>query len=299
MAIKNSFSIKDLENLSGVKAHTIRIWEKRYNLLAPERTDSNIRSYDLNSLQKILNVALLNKNGIKISKIVDYTEEDLRNKVKEVSSDSSFNTLALNNFKMSMLNFDQHLFEKTFNKLLVTNSFRDVFLREFMALLTEIGNLWTTQTINPMHERFISTLIKQKILVNIERVQSNYEYENGGKVFVLFLPLNELHDIGLLYLHFELILKGYKSIFLGTSIPTEDLQEMQAIYKDITYVSYLTVEPNPSLIKHYLNDFERIILKKRDEKFHILGAMTKELSTIDISENIIIHDSLKELINYL
>lgn len=297
MSIKTSFSIKDLENLSGVKAHTIRIWEKRYNLLEPERSDSNIRTYDLNSLQKILNVALLNKYGIKISKIVDYTEEDLNNKVKEVASDSNTNTLALNEFKMAMLNFDQFLFEKTYNKLLATNSFRDVFLKEFLALLTELGTLWTTNTIDPMHERFISTLIKQKILINIERVQTTEI--NDDKVFVLFLPVNEMHDIGLLYLHFELTLKGYKSIFLGTSIPVSNLLELQKVFPKITYVSYFTVEPSPSLVKKYVKELDKEVLSTRGEKLHIIGNSTSEISQKDVSKQVKIHQSLTSLIDIL
>ncbi|MEN8927980.1 MAG: B12-binding domain-containing protein, partial [Flavobacteriales bacterium] len=206
-------------------------------------------------------------------------------------------TLALNDFKMAMLNFDQYLFEKTYNKLLATNSFRDVFLTEFLALLGEIGNLWTTNTIDPMHERFISTLIKQKILVNIERVQTNQEAD--GKVFVLFTPLNEVHDIGLLYLHFELILKGYRSIFLGTSIPTKDLHDMQNIFKDITYVSYFTVEPAPSDVNKYLRDFEKTVLKVRGEKLHVIGNSTSSVSRDELSDKIKIHDSLTDLIDFL
>ena len=190
MAIKNSFSIKDLENLSGVKAHTIRIWEKRYNLLEPERTDSNIRTYNLHSLQKILNIAVLNNSGIKISTIADLGEEVLFDKVKELTAGGKENSLAVNDFKIAMLNFDQALFERTYNKLLARNSFRDVFLKEFLMLLQDIGMLWATNTISPAHERFVSTLIKQKILVNIERIQNVKPKDD--KVFVLFLPINEV-----------------------------------------------------------------------------------------------------------
>lgn len=297
MPIKTSFSIKDLENLSGVKAHTIRIWEKRYNLLKPERSDSNIRSYNVSSLLKILNIAILNKNGIKISKISSFNEDEIRVKVKEVTIGSRENTVALNDFKIAMLNFDQFLFEKTYNRLLAQNSFRDVFLKEFILLLQDIGDLWTTDTIDPMHERFISTLIKQKLLVNIERIQPSYAKDD--KAFVLFLPLNEMHDIGLLYLHFELILKGYKSIFLGTSIPTEDLRELQNVFSEITYVSYFTIEPTPKEVVNYLNTIEEQVLSKRGEKLHILGRSTVGIKKEDISDNIKIHQSFINMIDSL
>ena len=289
MAIKTSFSIKDLENLSGVKAHTIRIWEKRYKLLEPERTDSNIRTYNNASLQKILNISVLNKNGIKISKISSFNEEELFEKVKELTIGSRENTLALNDFKIAMLNFDQFLFEKTYNRLLVQNSFRDVFLKEFIVLLQDIGDLWTTDTIDPMHERFISTLIKQKILINIERIQP--VHSKNDKAFIFFLPLNEMH--------FELILKGYKSIFLGTSIPTEDLRELQNVFSEITYVSYFTIEPSPDLVIDYLNTIEEKVLSNRGEQLHILGRSTLGIKKQDISNNIKIHESIINMIDSL
>ena len=295
MSIKTSFSIKDLENLSGVKAHTIRIWEKRYNILKPERSDSNIRTYNLNNLQKLLNVTVLNNNGIKISKIADFTIDELRAKVQEIKLKNNKNSIAINNFKIAMLNFDQPLFEKTYNSLINTNSFQEIFLKEFIPLLTIIGDLWSTNTINPVHERFISTLVKQKILVNIERIQSSNSKKN--KIFILFLPLNEMHDIGLLYLHFELLQKGYKSIFLGSGIPIENLIEIQNVFDNITFVSYFTVEPQVANVLNYLKNIDSKILSKKREHLHILGKNTKQIEPKSISNNITIHDSIEELLN--
>ena len=200
MGIKTSFSIKDLENLSGVKAHTIRIWEKRYNLLIPQRSDTNIRTYDLDNLQKILNVVLLYENGMKVSKIAALSETEMHQKVRELVVEKNSSKHAINLFKISMFNFDQQLFDNTFNQLLTQNSFRDIFLNVILSLLEEIGILWISKTITPAHEHFITTLIKQKLLINIERIQSiNPDSE---KTFVLFLPMHEVHDIGLLYVHF-------------------------------------------------------------------------------------------------
>jgi len=295
MSIKNSFSIKDLENLSGIKAHTIRIWEKRYNLLEPERSDSNIRTYNLQNLRKILNIAVLNNSGIKISHIADISEEELNEKVKEITIENKKNSLAVNNFKIAMLNFDQSLFEVTYNQLLARNSFRDVFLKEFLILLTDIGNLWTTNTISPAHERFISTLIKQKILVNIERVQNVSPKDD--MTYILYLPMNEIHDIGILYLHFELMLKGYKSVFLGPSVPLENLYELQHVFENITYISYFTVEPGKDKVMEYLQTVSNNILAKRRETMHVLGNNTKEIKRSELPNNIVVHDSIVELLD--
>ena len=203
----------------------------------------------------------------------------------------------MNNFKIAMLNFDQSLFEETYNKLLACNSFRDVFLKEFLILLTDIGNLWITNTISPAHERFISTLIKQKILINIERVQNVNPRDD--MTYILYLPMNEIHDIGVLYVHFELMLKGYKSVFLGPSVPLENLYELQHVFENITYISYFTVEPVVDRVYDYLNEMNNNILSKRNEPMHILGNNTKGLDKNKIPNNVKVHDSIIDLIDVL
>lgn len=295
MGIKTSFSIKDLENLSGVKAHTIRIWEKRYNLLQPERSDTNIRTYDLSSLQKILNIALLNENGYKVSKIAQLDEQELYRKVRELVVDKDNSSYSINAFKLSMLNFDQPLFDHTYNQLLTQNSFRDIFLKVFLQLLEDIGLLWVTKTITPAHEHFISTLIKQKLLINIERVQNINV--NSEQTYVLFLPDNEIHELGLLYTHFELLLKGHKSVYLGASVPLDNLTELQKTFTKIRYISYFTVEPSVERAKDYLQEMSDEILSIRGEQLHILGRNTKDLKKDELPENVFVHKHIIELID--
>ena len=295
MSIKVSFSIKDLENLSGIKAHTIRIWEKRYNLLEPMRSDTNIRSYDLANLQKILNVALLIENGYKVSKIASIQEDELYRKVRELMIEKSDSMHSVNSFKLAMLNFDQQLFDHTYNQLLAQSSFREIFMNVFLKLLNDIGMLWITKTITPAHEHFISTLIKQKLLLNIERVQTiNSDAE---ETFILYLPLNEIHELGLLYVHFELLLKGKKSIYLGPSVPVENLLMFQGLFKKVTYVSYFTVEPSPDQVEEYLTDVSNNILSLRDEKLVIVGRNAQGLNLKN--KNIEAYEDLVSLIDGL
>ena len=132
--IKTTFSIKDLENLSGIKAHTIRIWEKRYNILEPLRTDTNIRLYDLSSLQKLLNVTLLNDYGYKISKIATFPPEKIPSLVKEIIQEKNSKNHAISAFKIAMMNFDQELFLNTYNWLASEKSFRELFFVFFIPL---------------------------------------------------------------------------------------------------------------------------------------------------------------------
>jgi DNA-binding transcriptional MerR regulator len=190
--VKNTFSIKDLENLSGIKAHTIRIWEKRYNILEPMRTETNIRLYDLENLQKLLNITLLHNYGYKISKISKFPKDKIPSLVNEIITEKSAKSHAISSFKMAMMNFDQTLFFKTYNDLLSEKSFREIFYEVFIPLIQEIGLLWQTDTITPAHEHFISYLIKQKVLINTEELQLKEPIKND-KIFILYLPLNEIH----------------------------------------------------------------------------------------------------------
>jgi DNA-binding transcriptional MerR regulator len=195
--VKNVFSIKDLENLSGIKAHTIRIWEKRYNILEPMRTDTNIRLYDLRNLQKLLNIVLLHDYGYKISRIAKYNDEEIPEIVNTIISEKSAKSHAISSFKMAMVNFDQALFFKTYDALLSEKSFREVFFEVFIPLMNEIGLLWQAETITPAHEHFISYLIKQKLLTNTEKLQI-LEPRYNDRVYILYLPYNEIHEFGAL-----------------------------------------------------------------------------------------------------
>lgn len=271
--VKKQFSIRDLENLSGIKAHTIRIWEKRYDLLRPERTDTNIRTYSLLSLQKLLNVTLLYNNGQKISKIAKIPDSEIPYIVKEIVAKHSHKSHAINAFKLAMVNFDQTMFFNTYNSLLGENSFREIFKETFVPLLNELGLLWQTNTISPAHEHFISSLIKQKILLNIEKLQ-HLNPTKKDKVFVAFLPENEIHDIGLLYLNYEIILKGYKCIYLGPTIPLENLEDLLKYFDDIYFISYITVFPEKDRVNKYLEEFSELVSEYENPNLWLLGKQT-------------------------
>lgn len=296
MGIKTSFSIKDLENLSGVKAHTIRIWEKRYGLLEPERSDTNIRSYNQQNLQKLLNVALLNERGVKISKISAMAEEEIFQNVRELALKKTDPRQSINSFKLAMLNFDEKLFHDTYNQLLAVHSFREIFLNIFLTFIQEIGLLWMSNVITPAHEHFISNLIKQKLLINIERAQSiPASTEN---TFVLFLPLNELHELGLLYVHLELLLKGHKSVYLGPSVPIESLVEVQRVFKKSIFISYFTVEPPKEEVIKYLRSIQEHVLDMNKEALHILGRNAPNSDEKAIKGlSIYVYDDIINLIN--
>jgi DNA-binding transcriptional MerR regulator len=296
--IKSTFSIKDLENLTGVKAHTIRIWEKRYNLLQPERTDTNIRYYSLVNLQKLLNISYLNNNGYKISKIALLNGNQIPELVKEVAQNDITNNLAIDSFKLAMLNFDQKLFYDTYESLITEKSFLEMFYQDFIPLLSEIGMLWQTDTITTAHEHFLTSLIRQKILINTEQIQAQNQ-EKTDKVFVLYLPDNEVHELGLMIINYQIIVNGHKSIFLGQSVPLESLKDLLNYYDDITFLSYFTVKPEKEHIADYIKEFSEKLLVKKSIKLWILGRMLNELDLNTLPNQITPFDSIEDLVKKL
>jgi len=274
--IKTEFTIKDLENFSGIKAHTIRIWEKRYNILQPKRSKSNIRYYDINNLKRLLNVSLLNSAGFKISKIAQLSEDSINVKVRELVHNESVNSQASNSFKLAMLGFDDFLFNKAYNSLISQFSFRYIFKSVFIPFLNEMGLLWQVNTITPAHEHFISNLINQKIHVNIDKLQVS-DAVKKEKPFVLYLPINEIHELGLLFLHYELLLHGYNSIYLGQSVPLESLKSLQKVYPSVNFITYLTVEPSKEPVEEYLKKIEEEVVADNNCSVWVLGGKVKNI----------------------
>lgn len=291
--IKNVFSIKDLENLSGIKAHTIRIWEKRYQVLEPMRTDTNIRLYDLSNLQKLLNITFLHEYGYKISKIASLPETEIPALVKQIVSSKNAKNHAINAFKMAMMNFDQQLFLNTYNWLAEEKSFREIFHQVFLPLLDEIGLLWQTDTISPANEHFISYLIRQKIILNSEKLQF-LDPTKQDKVFVLSLPVNEIHELGLMYLHYEILLQGYKSIYLGESMPIHNLKDLKKHFSSIVYVSCLTVKPDRDEVNAYVQEMTDVLLDDSTELWYT-GRLVFLIDSQSLLKKVSVFSSIAEL----
>ncbi|KAB1068650.1 MerR family transcriptional regulator [Tamlana haliotis] len=294
--IKTDFTIKDLENLSGIKAHTIRIWEKRYNLLTPNRSDTNIRYYSSESLQKLLNVALLYNNNHKISKIAEMSNDTIKMKSRELAVKSAAADEAINALKLAMFNFDKVLFNNTYNKLLHRKTFREIFKDVFVPFLDHLGLLWQTGTVLPAHEHFISNLISQKIQISIDQLESTVT--NSGAIYVLFLPENEIHELGLMFLNYELTLRGYRTIYLGQSLPLNNLNYFFDSENDICFVTSLTVKPYDDKVVPYLQEIEAA-LKGTKHKFIAIGKKTAFANDLNLSSNMAIYPSLLDFLKIL
>jgi DNA-binding transcriptional MerR regulator len=294
--IKQDFTIKDLENISGIKAHTIRIWEKRYNLLEPKRSDTNIRYYSHQNLQKLLNVVLLSKNNYKISKIAKMSEEEILQESREVAFATAANDEAINALKLSMFQFDKVLFNNTYHKLLSKKTFKEIFKEVFIPFLQHIGLLWQTDTLLPAHEHFISNLIAQKIHINIENLE--HGIKDSEKTYVLFLPENEIHELGLLYLNYELVLRGNQTIYLGQNLPLNNLNYFFKLEKDLVFVTSLTVQPYDERIKEYFEEIENL-LEKTNHEFIALGRKTSLIKNNKYKFNVSFYDNVIDLLKVL
>ena len=293
MLVKTQFSIRDLENLSGVKAHTIRIWEKRYNLLEPERTDTNIRQYDLENLKKLLNVTFLYNEGYKISKIAALTDSEIAVVVQE-EAEQKKEDFAMTAFKTAMFDFDYKLFADTYHRVIEDRGFQEVFFEIFIPLLNEIGMLWQTGTIDPAHERFISELIKQKTILHIEEeMKKPRKYKDVA--FVLYLPYQEIHEIGLLYANYELLKGGFTSVYLGANIPITSLKHLLKHYEDIIFLSYFTVKPDEESVMDYIKRYDKIICQKKTYPLWLMGAKIYEISDQVLPEHVKTFSNLYQL----
>jgi methanogenic corrinoid protein MtbC1 len=218
--------------------------------------------------------------------------------VREIASQNNVESHAINGFKLSMLNFDQILFYNTYEGLLKEKNFEDIFKDVFIPLLTEIGLLWQTNTITPAHEHFLTTFIRQKILINTERIQSKAQ-QNSKKTFVLYLPDNEIHELGLLFINYMVIKEGYQSIFLGQSVPIDSLKDLLNYYDDLVFISYFTVQPDKDSINDYVKEFHQLILENSKAEFWILGRMLSSLNLDVLPSKIHTYKSIEALLEAL
>jgi len=237
----NSFTIKDLENLSGIKAHTIRIWEQRYSFLKPSRTGTNIRFYSNDELKKLLNVALLNKYGFKISHIDRMNEGEMKEKILSLNHLEAQQERIVNTLIQNMVDLDMESFEGTLNNFIAVRGIEKMILQIIFPFLEKIGILWMTNHINPAQEHLVSNIIRQKLISGIENINNRVKI---NKTVLLFLPENEYHELGLLFMNYLLRNRGVNTIYLGSNIPANDVEYVVNLKKpDYLYTHLTTVGP--------------------------------------------------------
>lgn len=225
----NTYSIKDLEKLTGVKAHTIRIWEKRYGIVTPSRTESNIRTYSNCDLKRLLNISILNKHGFRISGLASLTVEELNEKVMSLMADHHAYENQIESLIMAMIDLNETKFEKTLSNAVIELGFEEALVKIVYPFFVKIGILWQTGAINPAQEHFVSNLIRQKMIAAIENLENKYPPKS--KLFILFLHEQEYHELGLLFYSYLIKKVGHRLIYLGQATPLADVVSAASIHE--------------------------------------------------------------------
>lgn len=289
------YSIRDLEQLTGIKAHTLRIWEKRYGVVTPKRTPTNIRYYTDEDLKKLLNVSILNRHGFKISNIANLENEDLGKKIISITSKSSDTESSVENLIIAMIEIDEGKFEKILSTMIINMGFEETFVKVVIPFFEKIGVLWQIGTINPGQEHFITNLIRQKIIVAIDGLFRPVNLTNQ-KSFILYLPDGELHEIGLLFYSYLIQKRGHKVVYLGQMVPFEDLVSIAEAHRPDVFLSMFVANLLNENIEEHL---EKLSIKFPESKI-IAGGMQFKYNFFKNPPNVyVISDihAFKDLLN--
>jgi MerR family transcriptional regulator, light-induced transcriptional regulator len=246
----STYSIKDLERLTGIKAHTIRVWEKRYGIVQPARSESNIRSYSSCDLKRLLNISILNKHGLKISGLAAMTSDELNERVISLMSNHNLYENQIENLVMAMVDLNETRFEKILGSAVIEVGFEETLMNIVYPFFQKTGILWQTGAINPAHEHFVSNLIRQKIIAAIENLESKQLPK--AKLFFLFLHESEYHELGLLVFSYIIKKVGHRVVYLGQSTPFDDLLHAASIHDPDFLLTSFTSPINISDVEQYL-----------------------------------------------
>lgn len=245
----STYSIKDLERLTNVKAHTIRMWEKRYAIVDPDRSDTNIRFYTDEDLKRLLNISILNRHGIKISKIAGMSNQELNQKIMEVIRPESDYLSQIESLVVAMIELNEDRFERILNQSIMKIGFEESLYHVIYPFFEKIGILWQTGTINPAQEHFISNLIRMKLCVAVDSLPA--VHDPHARKIILFLPEWELHEIGLLTYYYLSRKHGFKVIYLGQNVPILDLFSVaQTVEPDMIATYFVSAVGLPEMNKY-------------------------------------------------
>jgi len=235
----STYSIKDLEKLSGIKAHTIRIWEQRYHLIEPHRTNTNIRYYSDDDVVKLMNISVLNQNGYKISKISQLDEHQISEVMLQLNNEVPSLSTQTESLVMAMIEVDERHFNQVFEKSVANLGFETTIEQVLFPFLERIGVLWLAGTINPAQEHFITNLIRQKLIAAIDH--EGVKTEGTHPRILFYLPEGEFHEIGLLYYNYLARKADFEVLYLGSSVPFRDIIHIDEIRPvQLIFTSFVT-----------------------------------------------------------
>ena len=251
------YSIRDLEKLTGIKAHTIRIWEQRYRLVSPARTETNIRYYTDENLRHLFNVALLNRYGYKISKLAKMQPEEVAARVADIAENNGTPNAQADALTLAMIDLDEAAFDRIFSAYSWEHGFEQTMLQLVYPFLDKLSVLWLTHSVSHAHEKFITNLIRRKLMVAIDKESGDIQL--SASKFLLYLPDGENQELTLLFLHYLLRSRNQKVVFLGSGISLNDLRDAcQSFQPD--YIYTILNEPLArQSIQTYLDNASKVV----------------------------------------
>ncbi|HTF80393.1 MAG TPA: MerR family transcriptional regulator [Cytophagales bacterium] len=276
------YSIRDLEVLSGIKAHTLRIWEQRFGIIEPKRTETNIRYYDDEDLKKILNISLLNQNGYKISKIAEMKEDEISKEVISLTNKNFSHPDQTNTLIHCMVSMDRERFEKVISKCVIQYGFEATMTKIIFPFLNKVGLLWLTGSISPAQEHFISHLIRKKIMVALDgQVLANAP---NVKTFLLYLPEGEYHELGLLFGSYIIRSRQHKVIYLGQSLPLAHLKDAYKQVNPDYLFTVFTTAPTEHSVQEYVDKIASDFINSKIiiTGYQVVGQELKKPDNVDI-----------------
>lgn len=288
------YQIADLEQLTGIKAHTIRIWEKRYSLIEPSRTATNRRRYNEDQVKKLLNISALLSEGLKISKIAELNHRELSKKIFDLQDrgeEDSVSRAFVNDLTVAMLNFNEAGFEKSFSAAVTRFGLFEAMLNVFYPLLHKIGILWASEHAMPVQEHFAACIIRRKLMASIDGLPMA---SHRKKKFLLFLPPEESHEIALLLSNYMIRSKGYETIYLGQDVPYENISAVIKQTKPDYLLTFFISNRNPADISRQIAEYLRptgvkILISghadtlqglKKQKNLHILSSPAELISLL-------------------
>lgn len=288
-----NYSIKDLEKLSGIKAHTLRIWEQRYGIIDPQRTDTNIRFYTDADLRKLLNISLLNNYGYKISRIAKLTDDEIAAEVRKVTDSDHGTDHQMAILAICMVELDEERFEKILSTNILRHGFEKTMVNIIFPFLEQVGIMWMTGAINPAQEHFISNMVRQKLIVAIDG-QLN-PVNTPENTFLLYCPEGEFHEIGLLFMCYLLRTRKRRAIYLGASVPFTDLATIYEVHQPRYLFTYITTTPSGEELQQYLYELSH---KFPNCEVWVAGQQLHK-HELDLPANIIFIASMKDALDRL
>jgi MerR family transcriptional regulator, light-induced transcriptional regulator len=287
------YSIKDLEKLSGIKAHTLRIWEQRYSIIMPKRTKTNIRYYTDTDLRAILNVALLNKNGYKISKISELSSEEISEKVASISEKNFEHDTQLDALTISMIEMDEYKFDRIISTNIQQLGFEKTMMEVIHPFLDKLGLLWLTGSIHPVQENFMAYLIRQKIIVAIDNLPLTVG--RHVKKYLLYLPEGETQELSLLFMHYLLKSRQNQVIYIGQNMSIDDLRDVYQIHKPDYMYTMITETFTRQPVARYID----LISNTFPASKILLSGYQIVSQKVESKSNVLVLKSIQETIAFL